>query len=97
MVGGHVVVDGWPLQILAPPGDLGEEALLMAQAVDVEGIPVRVLRAEHLAALALQTGRAKDHLRLAELVQYRDFDMKQFNAIIDRFGLQALWDRFNSG
>ena len=36
---------------------------------DVEGTPARVLTAEHLAAIALQTGRAKDKARLLQFIE----------------------------
>ena len=42
-----------------------EEALADAVTVDVDGTPARVFTAEHLAAVALQTGRAKDKARPA--------------------------------
>lgn len=96
MEGEHVVIDGWPVQFLAPPGELGDDALESARTLDVDGISISVLRAEHLAALALQTGRPKDHMRLAELVKSSDFDNEVFESIVDRFGLREEWRRFNA-
>ena len=37
--------------------------------VGVEGTPARVFTAEHLAAIALQTGRAKGHARLLQFIE----------------------------
>ena len=48
------------MQFLPPTGPLAEEALTNAIELDVGGISARVFTAEHLAAIALQTGRAKD-------------------------------------
>jgi len=55
----YIVLAGWPVQFLPPTGPLVEEALCKALTRDVEGVPARALAAEHLAAIALQTGRAK--------------------------------------
>ena len=67
--GEYIVVAGWPVQFLPPTGPLVEEALAKAVPVDVEGIPARVFTAEHLAAIALQTGRAKDKARLLQFIE----------------------------
>src|SRR2546426_7449894 len=58
MEGEYIVIAGWPVQFLPPSGPLAEEALREAVSRDVEGIPACVFTAEHLAAIALQTGRA---------------------------------------
>ena len=64
MEGEYIIIGGWPVQFLPPTGPLVEEALQEAVVRDVEGTPALVLTAEHLAAIALQTGRAKDKARL---------------------------------
>src|SRR5437868_2784513 len=60
MEGEYIVIAGWPVQFLPPTGPLVEEALRDAIMRDVAGTPARVFTAEHLAAIALHTGRAKD-------------------------------------
>ena len=52
------------MQILPADDPLLREAMREAIAVEVEGQHVRVFSAEHLAAIALDTGRAKDKIRL---------------------------------
>ena len=63
--GEYIVIAGWPVQFLPPTGPLVEEALAQVATVNVAGTPARVFTAEHLAAIALQTGRAKDKARAA--------------------------------
>src|SRR5678815_1732287 len=58
--GEYIVVAGWPVQFLPTGTPLVDEALNGAVVHDVEGTPTRVFTAEHLAAIALQLGRAKD-------------------------------------
>lgn len=92
--GEYVMIEGWPVQFLAPPGQLGDEAVEQAETVEADGFPVRIVRAEHLAAIALATGRAKDKARLLMLLEYPQFDRSEFQAIIERHGLRDAWHRF---
>ena len=50
----------WPVQILPDANDLIRESIRMAKEVEFDGIPTRIFTAEHLCAVALQTGRTKD-------------------------------------
>lgn len=94
MEGDYIVVGGWPVQILPPTGPLVEEALEQAVEIDVEGTPARVFTAEYLAAIALQTGRAKDKARLLQFVESGVLDAVRFQAIVTRHGLAAPWQKF---
>ena len=71
-----------------------EEALAEAVTVQVEGMPARVFTAEHLAAVALQTGRSKDKARLLQFVEAGAIDAGQFQAILSRHGLDNRWREF---
>ena len=92
--GEYVVVAGWPVQFLPPTGPLADEALQQAVTMDVDGTPARVFTAGHLAALALQTGRAKDKARLLQFVEAGALDLERFQAILSRHGLVDAWRRF---
>ncbi len=92
--GEYIIIAGWPVQFLPPTGALIEEALRDAVMMDVEGAPARVFTAEHLAAIALQTGRAKDKARLLQFIEAGALDSTRFHAIVKKHGLQAAWQRF---
>jgi hypothetical protein len=94
MEGEYIVIGGWPVQFLPPAGPLVEEALARAVEIDVEGSPARVFTAEHLAAIALQTGRAKDKARLLQFVESAALDAGRFQAILARHGLVDAWHKF---
>jgi len=90
----HLVIEGWPVQFL-PPGDaLEEEALQQAVEIDVEGTRIWVITAEHLAAIALKTGRAKDSARLLQFVEAGVLDTNKLEAILKRHGLLEKWNEF---
>jgi hypothetical protein len=92
----YLVIEGWPVQFL-PPGDaLEEEALQKAAEVEVERTPTRVITAEHLAAIALKTGRAKDFARLLQFVEAGPLDANKLDSILKRHGLLEKWDQFGA-
>ena len=62
--------------------------------MSVEGSTVRVFTAEHLASIALQTGRAKDKSRLLQFVESGSLSTIAFQQILQRHGLQEKWERF---
>ena len=92
--GEYVVIAGWPVQFLPPGSPLVEEALAEAVERDVAGTPMRVFTAEHLAATALQVGRAKDKARLLQFVEAGALDAARFQAIVTRHGLVDRWRQF---
>jgi hypothetical protein len=94
MQGEYVVIAEWPVQFLPPTGPLVEEAMAEALAADVEGAPARVFSAEHLAAIALQTGRAKDKTRVAQFIEEGRLDTRRFQDILERHDLLEAWARF---
>lgn len=94
MQGEYIVVAGWPVQFLPPGTPLVEEALHEAVSKDVDGAPAHVFTAEHLAAIALQTGRAKDKARLLQFIEAGALETGRFQSILARHGLVAAWRRF---
>ena len=92
--GEYIIVSGWPVQFLPSGTPLLEEALAEAAVKDVAGVPARVFTAEHLAAMALQTGRAKDKARLLQFIETGVLDRARFQVIVSRHGLEPAWQRF---
>ncbi len=94
--GEHLVVSGWPVQFLPAVPTLQTEALDNVKIIDVEGQLVPVLSAEHLAAIALATGRPKDKIRLQQFLEWPDFDRELFLRIVDRHDLTNKWATFTA-
>ena len=92
--GEYIVISGWPVQFLPASGPLLQEALENAVEVDVEGEPARVLTAEYLAAIALQTGRAKDKARLLQFIEAHALDRTKFEELVERHQLVNKWRDF---
>lgn len=92
--GEYLVIAGWPVQFLPPASPLVEEAIAEALQTDVDGEPAWVFTAEHLAAIALQTGRAKDKARLLQFIEAGALDEERLDAILKKHGLVEKWQRF---
>jgi len=82
-----VNIEGVPVQFLPAYNALLEEALAEARETRYEATPTRVLRAEHLLAIALQTGRDKDRERVRLLREQTSLDQKYLAAVLARHGL----------
>jgi hypothetical protein len=94
--GDAVVIGNWPVQFLPAETPLLREAVEQARTVDYEGVPARVMSAEHLMAIAVQTGRAKDHARLVAFVESGVADPARLDDILARHGMKPTWQRFAS-
>ena len=90
----HLIIADWPVQFLPATTPLVDDALSHALHLNVEGQAVAVLSQEHLAAIALETGRMKDKIRLAQFLASQTFDRARFDALAERFGLTDKWMRF---
>jgi hypothetical protein len=51
---------------------------------------------EHLAAIALETGRSKDKLRLLQFIESGKLNMRALEDLATRFGLAGKWSSFQS-
>lgn len=83
----HVVIGGWKVQILPPYKPLVEEALAAAVETEFDKVPTRVLTAEHLCAIAIDTGRAKDYLRVSMFIEAGEVDIATLEEILTRYHL----------
>ncbi len=90
----HVIVGDWPVQFLPASGALELEALAESVATQVEGEKTYVMSAEHLAAIALRTGRPKDFARLLQFLEAGVLDLDKLKLILNRHGLAPKWEQF---
>ncbi len=61
--GEAIRVGDWPVQFIPTFSALTEEALAEAQTAEVDGVPLRVVRADYLAVIAPSAGRAEVFVR----------------------------------
>lgn len=94
--GQFIVIDGWAVEFVPPATPLVDEALARAVKRDVNGIGTRVFTAEHLAAICLQVGRAKDYDRVVRFLEAEVIDAAVFESILQRHDLMPQWQKFQS-
>ena len=94
--GEHLVIGGWPVQFLPATTPLVEHALHEAREETVEGQATKVFSEEHLAAIALETGRPKDKIRLLQFLESASLDRKRVDGLVSTFGLTEKWARFSA-
>lgn len=67
---------------------LTHEAVEHAATADFEGVPLKVVRPAHLAAIALSVGRAKDWTRILALLESESVTKDEISEIVALRGSQ---------
>ena len=88
----HILIHEVPVQFLPAHNALAEDAVATAITHDYQGIPVRVIGPEHLAALALQAGGAKRRERAWQLLESGTVNRVALKALLKRHGIAARID-----
>jgi len=82
-----ILIEGFPIQFIPAYNDLVREAVLNSDSVKYEDVEVKIIKAEYLTAIALQTWRAKDRERAIRLLESGAVDRAKLWAILEKFGL----------
>jgi len=91
-----IVIEGIPVQFLPAATPLLLDAFRDAHEENIAGVPARIMRFEHLAAIMLATGRAKDKLRLTQSWESPSLDREKFHEICLKHDLQTKWENFHA-
>ena len=90
----HVLIHGWPVQILPAYTPLVEAAVSEAQPQDYMGLTVPVVTADYLCAIALQTGRPKDYQRVHALISAGSVTAAMLRQLVQSHHLQDRWNTY---
>ena len=82
-----LMIEGFPVQFIPAYNELVQEAVAKAATLRYRGVEAKVVRAEYLVAIALQTGRAKDRERVVRLLESESVDRAALSGILKRYGL----------
>ncbi len=94
--GEAILVGMWPAQFVPVFSPLTREAMEHAETADFDGVPLRVVRADYLAVIALSVGRAKDYARILALLESGSVSREDLGRLAARHGLAEAWRRFES-
>ena len=90
----YIVIGDWPVQFLPPSDALERDGIEEALQTEVEGVKTWVMRAEHLVAIALRTGRAKDHARILQFLEQGAVDRRNLDQVLAQCNLADRWELF---
>jgi hypothetical protein len=94
--GEAVRVGSWPVQFMPAFSPLTEAAMKEADTADFDGVPLRVVRADYLAVLALSVGRAKDFARILALIESGSVTPDRIQDLARVYGLHEAWIRYKA-
>jgi hypothetical protein len=94
--GESVRVGAWPVQFVPVFSSLTREAVEQADTAEFEGVPLRVVRADSLAVIALSVGRAKDFARILALIEAGSVAPEGIAILAQKHGLSDAWARFKT-
>jgi hypothetical protein len=86
-----VLIEGVPVQFLPAYNALLEEALAEGRETLYERTPTQMLRAEHLVAIAVQTGREKDRQRVHLLMEQALMNPEYLVGVLAHHSMEAKW------
>lgn len=92
--GEAIRVGDWPVQFIPAFSELTREAIREAETGDIDGVPLRVVRADYLAVIALSVGRAKDLARVLALREAGAVTDKEISELATRHNLASAWNLF---
>ena len=90
----HVVIEGIPVQLIPVYNDLVREAVENARETDYKEVKIRILTAEYLVAVSLQTYRPKDRERLVKFLDETRIDLLRLKTILKDHGLEEKFRKF---
>ena len=91
-----ILIEGFPVQFIPAYNDLVREAVENAAILKYRDVKAKVVTAEYLAAIALQTGRGKDRERVIRLLDEAVINRTVLGRILESFGLADKFKKFES-
>src|SRR6185503_432968 len=89
-----VLIEDWLVQFIPTFHSVQEDALVNARTVSYGQTKTAIFSPEFLAAELLRSGRPKDLVRVAELLESEKLDKDTFREIITRHDLTKKWAEF---
>jgi hypothetical protein len=94
--GEAIRIGPWPTQFVPAFDPLTREAMEQAETADFDGVPFRVVKAVHLAVIALSVGRAKDFARILALLESDSVTRQEIGLVAARHDLSGAWRQFET-
>lgn len=86
----------WPIDFTPATTDLVTEAMKNAKTLQIDSVAFKIFSPEYLVAVALETNRAKDLLKVHALFDHDKVDIKILEDLLTRYNLGNRWEKFLS-
>jgi len=90
----HVLIEGIPVQFIPVYNELVNEAVLKSVEAKYGRIKTKILGLEYLAAIMIQTYRAKDRERLIKIFEEAEVDLRLLRKILKKYNLNDKYAEF---
>ena len=90
----HVIIEGIPVQFIPVYNELVNEAVQKSVEAKYGRIKTKVLGLEYLAAIMIQTYRAKDRERLIKIFEEAEVDLRLLRKILKKYNLHDKYAEF---
>jgi len=92
--GEAIRVGNWPVQFIPAFSRLTEDAVRTAEIGDIDGVSLRVVRPDYLAAIAVGVGRNKDFARVLALLETEAASAESTERLCLKYDLRQQWAQF---
>ncbi|MBI5788038.1 MAG: hypothetical protein HZA78_04185 [Candidatus Schekmanbacteria bacterium] len=89
----QVIIEGVPVQFIPVYNELVREAVENAVATKYKQTGMRVIKAEYLVAIMLQTFRPKDKERIIKFMDEAELDGEYLQKILQKYGLNEKYEQ----
>lgn len=90
----HIMIEGMPVQFIPVYNELIQEAVKNAVTVKYKNVRTRIIKAEYLIAIMLDTFRAKDRERIIKFLDESKIDMSYLTKVLQKHGLKGKFKNF---
>ena len=90
----HVIIEGVPVQFIPVYNELVKAAVIDAAKISYKDAKTKVIKAEYLLAIMLQTFRPKDKERIVKLLDEAKLNMAYLLKILGKHNLDEKFKRF---
>ncbi len=92
--GEFVKIEGWQVQFLPAFNPLIVEAVEQSIEIKYNRTKTRIMSAEHLVAIMLETGRVKDYARISQFLEEEAVESGELMKVLTRHKLTDKWKAF---
>ncbi len=94
--GEHIIIEGIPVQFLLAYNDIVTEALADAVEIKLFDEKTYILKAEHLMAIMLQTGRMVDKERFVRFISESEYDKSFLQSLLLKYKLIDIYNKITN-